>query len=53
MIAQIIIPILSFLMPDNYKPIKAIDVAKAMVNESKNPGTGFKIYHYKKILSYC
>ena len=52
-IAQIIIPILSFLMPDNYKPIKASDVAKAMVNESKNYGAGFKIYHYNKILSYC
>ena len=52
-IAQIIIPILSFLMPDNYKPIKASDVATAMVNESKNHGTGFKIYHYNEILSYC
>ena len=52
-LAQIIIPILSFLMPDNYKPIKASDVAKAMVNESKNYGNGFKIYHYNKILSYC
>ena len=52
-IAQVIIPILSFLMPDDYKPIKASDVAKAMVNESKNHGTGFKIYHYNKILSYC
>ena len=52
-IAQIIIPILSFLMPDNYKPIKASHVAKAMVNESKKYGSGFKIYHYDKILSYC
>ena len=52
-LAQIIIPILSFLMPDNYKPIKASYVAKAMVNESKNYGAGFKIYHYNKILSYC
>jgi hypothetical protein len=40
-------------MPDNYKPIKASDVAKAMVNESKNYRAGFKIYHYNKILSYC
>ena len=28
----LIIPIISFLMPSNYKPIKAIKVAKAMVN---------------------
>lgn len=50
-IAQIIIPMISFLMPNNYKPIKASNVAKAMVNESKNHGTGFKIYHFKEILS--
>ena len=49
-LAQIIIPILSFLMPDNYKPIKACDVAKAMVTESKEIKPGFKIYHYRDIL---
>ena len=49
-IAQIIIPLISFLFPDNYKPIKALNVAKAMVNESKNYGSGFKIYHYRDIL---
>ena len=49
-LAQIIIPLLSFLMPDNYKPIKACDVAKAMVTESKKIEPGFKIYHYRDIL---
>lgn len=49
-VAQIIIPLISFLFPNNYKPIKACDVAKAMVNESKNYGSGFKIYHYRDIL---
>ena len=49
-IAQIIIPLISFLFPDNYKPIKAIDVAKAMVTESKKIEPGFKIYHYRDIL---
>ena len=34
-VAQILIPLISFLFPDNYKPIKACDVAKAMVTESK------------------
>ena len=34
-IAQKIMPIFSFLMKSNYKPIKAIDVAKSIVNESK------------------
>ena len=49
-VAQIIIPLMSFLFPNNYKPIKACDVAKAMVNESKKIEPGFKIYHYKDIL---
>ena len=49
-VAQILIPLISFLFPNNYKPIKALNVAKAMVNESKNYGSGFKIYHYKDIL---
>jgi len=49
-VAQIIIPLISFLFPDNYKPIKASDVAKAMVSESKKIEPGFKIYHYRDIL---
>ena len=49
-VAQILIPLISFFFPDNYKPIRASDVAKAMVNESKNYGSGFKIYHYRDIL---
>ena len=49
-IAQILIPLISLFFPDNYKPIKASDVAKAMVNESKNYESGFKIYHYRDIL---
>ena len=51
-VAQILIPLISFLFPDNYKPIKAIDVAKAMVTESKKIKSGFKIYHYKDILKF-
>ena len=50
-IAQILIPLISFLFPDNYKPIKASDVAKAMVTESKKIEPGFKIYHYRDILN--
>ena len=49
-IAQILIPLISFLFPNNYKPIKASDVARAMVAESKKIETGFKIYHYRDIL---
>ena len=50
-VAQILIPLISFLFPDNYKPIKASDVAKAMVTESKKIEPGFKIYHYRDILN--
>ena len=50
-VAQILIPLISFLFPDNYKPIKASDVARAMVTESKKIETGFKIYHYRDILN--
>ena len=49
-VAQIIIPLISFLFPNNYKPIKALNVAKAMVNKTKNYRSGFKIYHYRDIL---
>ena len=48
-IAQLIIPIFSFLMPLNYRPIKAYQVAKAMINISKNKKKGTNIYHYKQI----
>ena len=50
-LAQLIIPLISFLMPSNYKPIEAIKVAKAMVNESKKYSSGFKIFHYDRILN--
>ncbi len=49
-IAQIIMPFFSFLMPENYKPIKANLVAKSMVNVSKSFNPGFKIYHYPEII---
>ena len=45
-IAQKIMPLFSFLMKSEYKPIKAVDVAKSIVNESKKIISGNKIYHY-------
>ena len=50
-IAQKIMPIFSFLMKSNYKPIKAIDVAKSIVNESKKISYGNKIYHYSEMIN--
>ena len=49
-IAQKIMPLFSFLMKSNYKPIKAIDVAKSIVNESKKVSQGNKIYHYSEMI---
>lgn len=48
-IGQKIMPLLSFLMKSDYKPIKAIDVAKSIVNESKNTISGNKIYQYSEM----
>ena len=51
MIAQKIMPLVSFLMKSNYKPIKAVDVAKSMLIESKKNIKGYKIYHYSEMIS--
>ncbi len=49
-IAQKIMPLFSFLMKSNYKPIKATDVAKSIVSESKKVSQGNKIYHYSEMI---
>ena len=48
--AQKIMPLFSFLMKSNYKPIKATDVAKSIVSESKKVSQGNKIYHYSEMI---
>ena len=48
-IAQKFMHIFSFLMKSEYKPIKAVDVAKSIVNECKKIVSGNKIYHYSEI----
>ena len=48
-IAQKIMPLFSFLMKSEYKPIKAVDVAKSIVNECKKIVSGNKIYHYSEM----
>ena len=50
--AQKIMPLFSFLMKSNYKPIKATDVAKSIVSESKKVSQGNKIYHYSEMIKY-
>ena len=48
-LAQKIMPLFSFLMKAEYKPIKAVDVAKSIVNECKKIVSGNKIYHYSEM----
>lgn len=49
-VSQKIMAPLSFLFPDNYKPIHALQVAKAMVNNTKNPNKGIQIFYYNQMV---
>lgn len=40
---------LSFLFPSKYKPIRALDVARAMKAAARSDEKGFRIYHYTDI----
>lgn len=40
---------LSFLFPSKYKPVKAENVAKAMIEASKGEIPGFHVYHFKEM----
>jgi uncharacterized protein YbjT (DUF2867 family) len=48
-IGKIFLSPLSFLIPSDYKPIKASDVAKAMIAASKKSLKGFNVFHYKEM----
>jgi len=41
----------SFLFPSKYKPIKAYEVALAMAEAARSDEKGFRIYHFKEIMS--
>lgn len=49
-IAQVIMPLFSFLLPKKYRPINAESVAKSMINLSKTNINSVKIYHYEDII---
>ena len=51
-IAQVIMPIFSFLLPKKYRPISAESVAKSMINLSKTDINSHKIYHFEDIITY-
>jgi uncharacterized protein YbjT (DUF2867 family) len=48
--AQLFIKPFSFMIPSDYKPVNAEDVAKAMIAASKLNKPGFTIYQYKEII---
>lgn len=50
-IGQPLMSALSFLLPSKYKPIKAGDVAKAMLAVSKTSKPGFFVYEYHEMKS--
>lgn len=49
-IGQPVMRVLSWLIPANYKPIAASDVAKAMIAVSKSETQGKTIYHYRDMM---
>ena len=48
-ILQFVMPLLDFMIPSDSKAIKAEDVAKSMLNTTKNYKSGFHIYKYNQI----
>ena len=49
-IMQFVMPLLDFMIPSNSKAIKAKDVAKSMLNTTKNYKSGLHIYQYSQII---
>ena len=50
-VAKAISAPLSFIFPSKYKPIKAENVAGAMIAASKKATPGFNVYHYREIIN--
>ena len=49
-IAQVVMPLFSFLLPKKYRPINAESLAKSMINLSKTDINSHKIYHFEDII---
>ncbi len=45
-LAQVLLPLFSWVIPSNYQPIEASEVAQAMIWEAKQSKHGFEILHY-------
>ena len=42
---------LSFLFPAKYRPVKGLDVARAMIAAAKLEEPGFRVYHFKEMMA--
>lgn len=51
LVAKSISEPLSFLFPSKYKPVKAENVARAMISASKKAAPGFNVFHYKEMIN--
>ena len=50
-VAKAISAPLSFLFPSKYKPVKAENVARAMITAAKKAIPGFNVYHYREMIN--
>ena len=50
-VAKAISTPLSFLFPSKYKPVRAENVAGAMIAASKKATPGFNVYHYREMIN--
>lgn len=50
-ISKIFASPLSFLFPSKYRPIKGLDVAKAMIAAAKCEESGFRVYHFREMMA--
>ncbi len=48
-LATWLMPVISFLLPRRMRPVRAYDVARAMISASKNVDEGRYYYHYAEI----
>lgn len=50
-IAKILASPVSFLFPPRYRPIRGLNVAKAMIAAAKSGEPGFRVYHFSEIIA--
>ncbi|MDM8002904.1 MAG: NAD(P)H-binding protein [Bacteroidota bacterium] len=50
-ISKIFASPLSFLFPAKYRPVRGLDVAKAMIAAAKREEPGFRVYHFREMMA--